>query len=190
MAEIERDLIYFDQSGGGVTLSGGEPLLQHRFLALLLDRCRDRGIHTAVDTSGFAPEAVMADIAQRADLILFDLKLAQNDDHLRFTGVPAEPVHRNLALLAGMPCRVKLRLPVIPGITDTRENLEGLVDLVSSLTIFREFTLLPFHRTGEDKYRRLGKENPMSGVRPPKEKHMEALGTWFESRGFSVSIGD
>jgi pyruvate formate lyase activating enzyme len=189
LAEIEKDLLFFDQSGGGVTFSGGEPLVQHLFLTAILDRCRERLIHTAVDTGGFAPESVMESVARRTDLVLFDIKLADDADHVRYTGVPAEPVFRNLALLGTLPCKVRLRFPVIPGVTDTPENLHGLIDRVTSATIFRDIHLLAFHRAGEGKYRRLGRENPMVGTVPPGPGRMEELKSFFESHGFSVSIG-
>ncbi|HCC32765.1 MAG TPA: glycyl-radical enzyme activating protein, partial [Clostridiales bacterium] len=118
LAEIVRDVIFFDESGGGATFGGGEPLAQAEFLHALLDGCRDRGIPTAVDTGGFGDEAVVLATAARADLFLYDLKTTDPVRHLQLTGIPVEVPLRNLELLVANHRAVIVRIPVIPGAND------------------------------------------------------------------------
>ena len=190
--EIEKDLIFFDESGGGVTFSGGEPLVQHKFLMTLLNKCREREIHTAVDTSGHAPWPVMEKIAGTADLILFDIKPISRDLHTRTTGVSNQTILNNLEnlkLLHGGRADIRLRLPLIPDITDTRENIDACLDFLLNLTIFRKMDILPFHKAGEAKYDGLGMKNQMAEARPIDQEKIESIKKLFERNGFNVSIG-
>ncbi len=125
IAQVSRDLIFYDESGGGATFSGGEPLMQPEFLAALLDGCRRERVHTAVDTSGYAPGGVFNAIAARADLLLFDLKLMDDAEHRACTGVSNRPILENLAAAArdGRPLRI--RFPVIPGISGGVDVFDG-----------------------------------------------------------------
>jgi len=189
MKEIEKDYIFFDQSQGGVTFSGGEPLAQPGFLLNLLHESRKREIHTAVDTSGFAPSHVMSDTADIADLILFDLKLINDDDHIRYTGVSVKPVHDNLKLLHGKNTKVWLRFPLIPGINDNDENIDKIIHFLLFFKKFKHINILPFHKTGEGKYLKLGIKNPMKDTEPPCLEKIESVKKKFEQNGFSAIIG-
>lgn len=157
MEAVERDRPFYDESGGGVTFSGGEPLYQPRFLLACLAEARRRGLHTAVDTSGFASRSVIEQVGERADLFLYDLKVLDADRHQQYTGVPLEPIVRNLRVLDEMAAAVWLRVPLVPGYNDDRTNLEALGRLVSSLRHTRRVHLLPYHRLGADKAVRLGR---------------------------------
>jgi len=156
MAEVVRDIAFYEKSGGGVTFSGGEPLSQPEFLMELLGRCRGLGIHCAVDTCGYADSEVLLEVAKLADLFLYDLKLVDRDDHLKYTGVDVEVIHRNLRLLCDSGTEIQLRFPVIPGVTDTDDNLAGVQALRESLSRELPIKRLPYHSAAMDKYRRFG----------------------------------
>ncbi len=187
--EMEKDYIFFDQSKGGVTCSGGEPLLQYEFLLNFLKQLKEREIHTAIDTSGFAPVHVMAKTADIADLILFDLKLINNEDHIKYTGVPVKPIHENLKMLHEKNANIWLRFPLIPKITEKDENIDKMIDFLLFFKKFRHINILPFHKTGEKKYLKLDIKNPMKGVEPPTEERIQSVKKKFVQKGFSVTTG-
>lgn len=176
MEEIERDTLLYDSSDGGVTFSGGEPLSQPRFLEAALQKCKDRGLHTALDTSGYAPADVFASLMGCVDLFLYDLKLADEDDHIRYTGVSNKLIKQNLRALddAGRGGDLILRIPVIPGITDTEKNIAGLRELVASLKRFRQIELLSYHDVCE-KYDRLGRRYEMPTCNAPTPRALENM---------------
>jgi pyruvate formate lyase activating enzyme len=153
---VERDLPFYEESGGGVTFSGGEPLMQPEFLAELLEGCRERGISTAVDTSCHATDSVFMRIAGLADLMICDIKLAGNRQMLDYTGVEAGRILENIRSLAEAGSDYILRMPVIPGVTDAPDNLRGVADFISSLPGKPVLELLPYHSAYREKYRRLG----------------------------------
>ncbi len=157
VGEIERDLLFYDESGGGVTLSGGEPLAQAPFSISLLTECRKRRIHTAVDTCGYAEWEVLRDVARSADLVLYDVKHANADRHRELTGVPNERILENLRRLNGEGCTLWIRIPVIPGLNDAPEEIAALGGLVAELDAVEAVHLLPYHRGGEAKRERLGR---------------------------------
>lgn len=187
--EVLRDRVYYDSSGGGVTFSGGEPLMQPGFLVALLEASRGVGLHTAVDTCGFASEAVVRSLMPLVDLFLFDLKLMDSALHRRYTGVSNELILSTLRLLGGEGRTVQLRLPVIPGVTDTQTNLEAVARYALEHTRCRSISLLPYHRTAEAKYTRLRLENRMQGTVPPPAERLEEVQQYFEQNGFKVRIG-
>jgi pyruvate formate lyase activating enzyme len=155
LAEVERDRPFYDQTGGGVTFSGGEPLAQGEFLLACLTGCRERGLHTAVDTSGCAERGLIMKVAELTDLFLFDLKIMDAERHRELTGGDLAPIVENLRALDAAGAAISIRFPLVPGVTDDRENLDALGRLVSSLTNPHAVHLLPFHRTASDKYARL-----------------------------------
>ncbi len=189
LREVERDRVFYERTGGGVTFSGGEPLAQGAFLLECLRACRDRGLHTAVDTSGWAEQNLVRAVAEAADLFLFDLKTLDPNLHQKSTGVPLAPIIENLreADAAGIPLVV--RFPVVPGVTDSEENLRALADMVASLSRPVPVRLLPFHRTATDKYRRLGRSWRHAGLEPPSNERMGEVASFLKSRGVSVSNG-
>lgn len=167
LAEIERDVSFFDESGGGVTFSGGEPLAQPEFLLAILEQCGELDIHRAVDTSGYAPREVLLEVAERTDLFLYDLKLVDPDDHRAWTGVEQERIHANLRALCETRVAIELRIPIIPGITDTAGNLAALGRLTASLPRKLPVKLLPYHRAAMDKYRRFEMDAPLPNTPEP-----------------------
>lgn len=153
--EIEKDVIFFDESGGGVTLSGGEPVAQPHFAEALLQACRDRGIHTVLETCGFAHPETFLRVALAADMVLFDLKLMDPARHKQYTGVSNRGILRNLEHLAERGRAVRVRIPVVPGINDSDEDAGQFSEYLKKLGI-RDIEWLPYHHIGVEKYRRLG----------------------------------
>ena len=189
MAEIEKDVIFYDESGGGATFSGGEPLAQAPFLKALLRACREREIHTAVDTSGHAPPEVFSEILALADLILYDLKVMDPGRHLALTGVSNHRVLANLRTLAESGKPAVLRFPAIPGLTDTPQNVGEIAAFVHDFSTIRRVSVLPYHRIFEGKYLKLKEANKMDGVQIPGDAAIRRIAGQFESYGFTVTVG-
>ena len=190
MEEIVKDRLFYDQSGGGATFSGGEPLAQPEFLAALLAACRSQGIHTAVDTCGHASWETLRAVADLADLFLYDIKLIDERRHAAVTGVGNRLILGNLARLAALaPGRVQARLPLIPGITDDQENLTAIAAYLKRLKTIREVALLNYHRGGRQKYRKVSLPDHMAEAAPLATGRVEAVQDLFHGRGFRVSIG-
>jgi pyruvate formate lyase activating enzyme len=183
--DIERDVIFFDESGGGVTFSGGEPVSQPAFLDAMLTGCRARRIHTVIDTCGFAQRDVFLEVASKADLVLYDLKTTNRDKHDTYTGVSNELVLDNLEALASAGRPVIVRLPVIPGINDSREELAEAAALLARLPV-RHIELLPYHRGGVEKYRRLGVSYRLNELVPPSPARMAEIADEFRRAGVRV----
>jgi pyruvate formate lyase activating enzyme len=188
LAEIEKDIVFYDQSGGGVTFSGGEPLLQPRFLEALLDACRARGIHSIVDTSGFAPADVLARFIGKADLFYYDLKFVDAEKHRKYIGAPNDVILANLERLAGAHAPVVVRIPVIAGVNDDDRETAAMAALLARLGLKRVY-LLPYHKIGIEKYRRLGIKYRLDGLEPPPLAQLERIAGHMEARGLSVQIG-
>lgn len=186
---VERDRPFYDESGGGITFSGGEPLYQPRFLLACLELARGRGLHTAVDTSGFASQATVLAVAARTSLFLYDLKTLDPDRHLAYTGVPLAPILRNLRALDRAGARIWLRVPFVPGYNDDPANLEALGTLAASLRHTRRLHLLPYHRLGAAKYARLGRPDRLGEVQPPSAAVMEDAAAYLRSFGLDVFVG-
>jgi len=189
LGEVLRDRLTYEESGGGVTFSGGEPLAQAGFLLGCLDACREAGLHTAVDTCGFAAPAVVAEVAQRADLLLWDLKMLDPDRHLALTGAPLQPILENLAVAARAGVPIWLRIPVIPGVNDDEGTMRAAAHLATLTAAVRKVSLLPYHRTADGKRARLGREDPLAGTAPPTEAQMRVLASWLEGSGIETTIG-
>jgi pyruvate formate lyase activating enzyme len=153
---VERDVLFYDESGGGLTLSGGEPLAQPEYAQAALAACRDRRIHTAVDTCGFAEWDVVDAVASQTDLFLYDVKHLDDDRHRELTGVSNARILENLEQLSEADRRIWIRYPIIPGENDAEGEIVALGRLVSRLKTVDAIHLLPFHRGGERKRTRLG----------------------------------
>ena len=164
LAEILHDRLFHEDSGGGVTFSGGEPLLQAEFLLALLESCRRREIHTAVDTSGYAPREDLLNAARQANLFLYDLKTLDDDLHRRYTGVSNRLIVENLRALGAVHRNIWVRMPLVPGVNDTLQAVEDVVRLAATAPGVRQVHLLPYHATGVAKFARLGKPCAGSGL--------------------------
>ncbi len=190
IAEILKDRVFYDESGGGATFSGGEPLMQPEFLLELLVRCREQRIHTAVDTSGFASPGTLARIAELTDLFLYDIKLIDERRHIEFTKCSNEIILKNLRELVRQGHPVNYRVPLIPGVNDSDDDQEQIAAFLEGLKGPQTVALLPYHLGGRNKYRKLGREDEMGATEPLSNDRIESIKTIFKSRGFDVSIGE
>lgn len=186
VAEVARDTAFFDESGGGVTFSGGEPLAQAPFLTALLDRCGALDIHRAVDTSGYAPAEDLRRVARRTDLFLFDLKRMDETKHRAYTGVDTRLIQSNLRLLCDTDVAIELRVPVIPGFTDDPESLDAMASMIRGLPRALPVRLLPFHRAAMDKYTRFGVRSDFPDTPEPTTEQMAALRNRLGDRNVEV----
>ena len=189
MAEIERDVAFYDQSGGGVTFSGGEPLSQPDFLLALLRACKENEIHTAVDTCGFAAWETLDSIRKHVDLFLYDLKLMDEAKHREFTGVSNELILKNLQMLSAQGQDIFLRVPVIPGINDDAENIRQIGTFAAALPRLDRVDILPYHRAAAEKHHRLNKVYGLPETRPPSDERMAEITQILEGFGLRVKVG-
>jgi pyruvate formate lyase activating enzyme len=183
------DRIFFDESGGGVTFSGGEPLMQAAFVIECLRLLRAEGVHTALDTSGFARWQDLRDAAAHTNLILFDLKLMDEARHKAATGVSNQLILKNLMALTTIHTNIWIRVPVIPEMNDDAANLDATAAFLQSLPGIRHVDLLPYHPTGEAKFARVGMDYALHGTVPPSPTRLETLASHFRARGLTTNIG-
>lgn len=187
--EAAQDRLFFDQSGGGVTLSGGEPLAQPAFAIALLEELRARGIRTALDTSGLANRDVLLRAAEAADLILYDLKIMDDAAHRRWTGVSNALILDNLRHLSALGKPVRIRIPLMAGVNDGDENIAASIAFLKTLPAVRRVDLLKYHKGGQEKYKNLDQMSAFRIFEPPSEERMEAIRRAFAEAGFNVSLG-
>jgi pyruvate formate lyase activating enzyme len=189
MAEVERDAAFYEQSGGGVTFSGGEPLMQIEFLEALLRASCERGIHTTLDTCGYAPWESIDRIRGMVDLFLYDIKVVDDARHRELTGVSNEPIIENLRALSRHGHNIRLRIPVIPGIHDDEKSLKEIGALASSLPTLIGIDIIPYNRLGAEKYARLGRPFRMPDAPALSAERIAALSGILSSFGLHVNIG-
>jgi pyruvate formate lyase activating enzyme len=188
MSQVVRETPFYDESGGGVTFSGGEPLMQPGFLSALLKACRAQEIRTCVDTSGFANWNVFDQIRGDVDLFLYDLKHMDSEKHREVTGVPNEPILENLRRLSGLGHKVVARLPLIPGINDDEANLVESGKFLASLPQLESVELMGYHDLAQAKYEALGMEYKLVGLKGPEEEEMRNAAEVLRSYGLNVVI--
>lgn len=188
MEELEKDVVYYDESGGGVTVSGGEPFEQPQFLLELLRSCKAWGIKTAVDTCGHVAPDLFRSVAEHVDLFLYDLKIIDGERHREFTGVGVESIHENLRWLAERGRAVVVRFPLLPGINDDDENIRAMGRFLTSLENQPRVDILPYHRAGVDKYDRLGREPRLPETQPPSEEMVGAVAQRLRDCGLHVTV--
>jgi pyruvate formate lyase activating enzyme len=191
LVEIEKDEVFYYRSGGGVTISGGEPLSQADFVLEILTACKARGIHTALETSGHAPWEQLAPLTAPLDLIFVDLKHMDDAVHRRITGVGGQLILDNLRRLARQPQRpeIVIRVPVVPGMNDTTGNMRQTARFARDLACVERVELLPYHRLGVHSYTATGKEYRLEKIRPPSVERMNALAELLRSEGLRVRVG-
>jgi pyruvate formate lyase activating enzyme len=188
MAEISKDEIFMARSQGGVTVSGGEPLAQAPFVGRLLMTCKERGLHTALDTSGYAPWSIMEKVLDYVDLVLFDIKHLNRKTHQQGAGVSNTLLLSNLKRIP-RTIKVWMRLPLIPGYNDSPENLEQIIAL-SKETKVEKISLLPFNRYGDGKYLNLGRKIPMPETQPLSKGGIAEIKSILERSGLPVTLGE
>jgi pyruvate formate lyase activating enzyme len=187
--EVMRDAPFYDQSSGGITCSGGEPLAQPEFLESLLQTAKENGLHTVVDTCGYASLEDFKRIEKLTDLFLYDIKLIDPTLHLLHTGVSNELILENFRNLAETGKSIWVRIPLIPGITDTIGNFKAIADFLKPYETLRKINLLPYNKLFEDKFERFHLPDGKMGLEPQSEIDLNQKAEWFIQNGFDVKIG-
>lgn len=187
----ERDRVFMDHSGGGVTFSGGEPLMQHGFLLETLARLKEKGFHTTVDTSGYARPEVLKSVMPATDLFLYDLKHLDSEAHEKYTGVPNKLILSNLDMLLESGAKVMLRIPVIPNVTADAAYMEKLRLYIENRKTegIQEINLLPYHKTGISKYRRFELPDRMADVSQVSNGHLDEYIEILRPLGIHIKKG-
>jgi pyruvate formate lyase activating enzyme len=187
---IEKERPFFDQSGGGVTFSGGEPLLYPEFLINVLDVCGEKNIHRAIDTSGFAKLETLLKVAEHTDLFLYDLKMIDSVKHKQYTGVDNQLILSNLKALAETDVDIQIRIPLIGGVNDDAESVKSSAAFIAALGgPLKGVSLLPFHDVARGKDLKLGQERDLSELREPGAESVERAVEIFSKFGLTASVG-
>jgi len=189
LEEIEKDRTFYEESGGGVTFSGGEPLMQPDLLNALLSGCKERAIHTVVDTCGFAQYEIIDRIRDKVDLFLYDIKTMDCRKHRKYTGASNKQILKNLKNLAESGSSIVISFPIIPGINDDDKNVTRTAKFISSLPNIQQVNLLPYHRAGIEKYKNLDKPYKLSKIQPPSNQRIKSVKERIETYGIRVGIG-
>ncbi len=175
MDELSQDRRYYERSGGGITLSGGECMAQPDFSEALLRACHDHGFNTAIETTAFAHRDVVARLLPHVDYFLMDIKHMDSRKHEEFTGRPNEQILENAKFIAENASDLIIRVPTVPSFNDTPDEISAIARFASSLSGVKELHLLPYHRLGQDKYTGLGRPYLMDGIEPPSQGLMADL---------------
>jgi len=189
MTEVEKDIIFYDESAGGVTFSGGEPLMQPEFLLALLSQCQTRQIHAAVDTSCYARSDVLEKISRKTDLFLCDLKHMDNDIHLKFTGVENTLILDNIKHLSEAGKQIVIRIPIVPGFNDDPDNIETSGQFAASLPGVTRIDILPYNCGGNEKAARLATGINLMEAEMPDDEHMASIADRFNNYGLEIKTG-
>ena len=189
MEDILKDVPYYRRSGGGVTLSGGEDLAQPDFAVALISACKEYGLNTAIETTGFADFSVIERYIPVCDLFLMDIKHTDSAKHKEFTTQPNEIILENAVKIAHKAKKLIIRVPVIPTFNDTPEEISSIANFAKSLGTVTELHLLPYHRLGYDKYVGLSREYKMGDIPVPSKEHMEILRSAAMASGLDIIIG-
>jgi pyruvate formate lyase activating enzyme len=188
MKEIDKDLIFYEESEGGVTFSGGEPLVQLDFLDALLEECEERNIRTAVDTCGYASHTAIDKIRDKVDLFLYDIKMMNEKIHEKYTSVSNKLILENFKRLAENGNNILVRFPIIPGINDSEDNIAKTAEFVLSHGI-KNISLLPYHRAGSEKYKGLSRAYRLKKIQSPSDQNLRLIKEKLENFGLIVKIG-
>lgn len=189
MAEVRRDIAFYTTTGGGVTLSGGEPVLQAEFSTEILRQCHAAGLHTVVETAAHVPWPDLAMVLAETDLILLDIKMMDSARHREAVGAGNERILENVRRMDALGIPIIPRVPVVTGVNDNPEDIAAIADFVASLKNMGELVLLPFHRLAEGKYHSLGQSYRASGLATPEPAHLQALADAARARGVETKVG-
>jgi len=189
MEEVEKDFPFYQRSGGGMTVTGGEPLMQADFVRMLLKSCQEKGIHTAIETCGYAEWEDFKNVLEYVDLTLYDIKYMNSEKHRELMGVGNELILQNAKKVAKLGKDMVIRVPVIPDCNDSLENMEAIAKFARTLEGVEEIHLLPYHRLGESKYDRLGKSYKLKGVKPLDKESLSKQKKIIESYQLKVQVG-
>ena len=189
MEIIEREKVHINQSGGGVTFSGGEPLMYSNYLIELLDACGKKNLHRTVDTSGFADTKILLKVAKQTELFLYDLKLMDSDKHKKWTGVGNKLILKNLKVLAENKANINIRIPLIKNVNTNVEELTEMAKFVSNLPGEQIVNLLPYHNIAANKYNKLGSVYNEFEMEEPSGKEQSRAIKIFQKFGIKVEVG-
>jgi len=185
---IKRDIHYYKESGGGVTASGGEPMLQADFVLKLFASCKQRRINTCLDTSGYCSSTALENVLSVTDHVLYDLKIMDNALHIKFTGNGNKIIHENFELAVAMKKEITVRHIIIPGINDNQNEFAGLASFLIDTGFSGALELIPYHSFGKSKYKAIGEQYQLEDISVPEDTEMEISKKFFENKGFQVSI--
>ncbi len=185
--EVAKDTPFYIQSGGGITLSGGEPLLQSGFAFELLKACKEAGIHTAIETTGDVPRENLESVLSVTDLFLYDMKAADSQTHKVWTGRENDRILKNLEWLSEKKANIFVRTPMIPGVNDTKQQILDMIDILQRFGI-RNYDILPFHQYGSGKYQSCGLDYTMQDVKPHSEEYVDEIRNMIQSYGFCTKM--
>lgn len=188
LAEARKDALFYRNSGGGVTVSGGEPLAQPEFVAGFLRRCQEFGLHTTIDTCGYADSKALQLVLEHVDLVLYDIKHMEDETHRRATGVSNKRILANALAVASAGVSMIMRLPLISGINDSEENVRRTARFAQELGV-RRLDLLPYHRFGTSKYTNLDRRYRLDGMATPPDDVVQHLKAMLESMGLECQVG-
>lgn len=189
LTELEKDSLFYEESLGGVSFSGGEPFEQPEFLEALLETSKSKDFHTTVDTCGNFNPKLLTNISGKVDLFLYDLKMIDDNKHRKYTGKSNKKILENLKYLTANGHQVAIRIPLIAGINDDEQNIEKTVEFLKTLNHVKQINLLPYHSGGRLKQKRLGKTQLGDGFQSPSKERIEAIKNIFKECGFSVKVG-
>jgi len=187
--EVLKDKPFYDNSGGGITATGGEPTVQYEFLKTFLPAAREKGLHVALDTCGLVKWEILEDLLNWVDLVLFDLKIMDEKKHEEYTGVSNKLILENLKKIDAKNKKIWIRIPVIPGFTASEENIRGIGEFICNLKNVERVDLLPFHKLGTPKYEKLDWNYECSNLEPPSREEMEKYKEVLEEMDLPVKIG-
>ncbi|WP_252223530.1 MULTISPECIES: choline TMA-lyase-activating enzyme [unclassified Clostridium] len=188
---IEEDRAFYDISGGGVTLGGGEVLMQPEAACNLLMACKQEGINTAIETCGYAKLESVLKVAEFTDLFLFDIKHIDSDRHFQLTGVRNEQILENLKELIRRKYNVKIRMPLLKGVNDSNEDIENVMKFLIQFKDYKNFKgidLLPYHKMGVNKYNQLGIEYPIEGDPSLNNEDLDKIESWIKKYDLTVKV--
>lgn len=186
--DVRKDASFYEESGGGVTFSGGEPLLQGAFVTALLKQCKSEGFHTAVDTCGMVRWEAFEKALPYVDMFLYDVKHMDAKRHREYTGASNEQILENLRRLDNHNVAIEIRMPIIPTFNDDRETVEAAAALLGSLNSITAVRILPYHRLAGEKYISLGYENTLPDVDSPEDDKMAEIAGWIGAYGLDVIL--
>lgn len=183
LKEVYADRVYYENSGGGLTVSGGEPMLQYEFLQELLQKSKRQGLHTCIETSGYATQEKFVSILENVDLFLFDIKHMNDSQHQKYTGVSNKIIQDNLKSLYEQGANIVLRCPIIPEINDTDEHIAGIAELTNKYPNVKGMEIIPYHDMGKGKWIQIDKEYSLEELKSYEEAEKEELFARFQKVG-------
>lgn len=193
LTELIKDKVFYETSGGGVTLSGGEPTMQHKFIKEISSQLKKEHIHVALDTSGYISWKILKTILQFIDLVLYDIKIIENQKHLTLTGVKNNIILKNVKNISKMGVPLYIRFSLIPSYNDSEKEINSIVNFVMNLKSVQQICILPYHKLGVGKYEKLGKEYLLRNLKPPSEQLIEEVKMIVKNKvnakGIKVTIG-